>query len=68
LELLKQVKKNWSHKTCNHKYQNERHHDENRTERYLHGRRRHIRSTSMTVLLEWQTQHFIQTVSLPTNL
>jgi len=38
--LKKKVKKKQSHEKVNHYYQNEKRHDESRTENHLHSRRR----------------------------
>jgi len=45
-------------------YQNESRQGESRTENHSHSRRRRIRCTSTTLLLKWQSQHFILTTSL----
>jgi len=44
--------------------QNERHRGESRTENHSHSRRRRILCTKTTMLLKWQSQHFILTRSL----
>jgi len=44
-------------------YQNERRQGESRTENHSHSRCRRIRYTTTTVLLKWQSQHFILTTS-----
>jgi len=49
-------------------YQNERRQGESRTENHSHSRRRRIRCTTTTVLLKWQSQHFILTTSLSPHL
>jgi len=41
---------------------------ESRTEIYSHSKLRRFCSTTMMLLLVWQTQHFIRMVSLPVDL
>jgi len=40
--------------TCNHYYQNEKSHGKSWTKHHSHNKRRGVRSTATTVLLEWQ--------------
>jgi len=54
--------------TISHYYQHEMCDGECQTESHLHSIHRRVCSTTMAVPLGWQTQHFIQTVSLPVEL
>jgi len=49
-------------------YQNERRQCECRTKSHSRSRRRRIRYSITTVLLKWQSQHFILTTSLSPDL
>jgi len=63
----KKSKKKQSHEKCDQQYQMVRCHGESQTKNHSHSSRC-VCSTTMTVLVEWQTWHFIQTMSLLVDL
>ena len=78
-KLLKKPKKNRPHKKCNHhctKTKGAMMVRAKPKENHLHSRCRHVRSWysvdyrdhDTVVMLEWQAQHFIQTMSPPADL
>jgi len=67
-KLLKKVNKNQHHEKCNHCNQNKWCPIIARVSTKIIYTVRHVYMTTMTVMLMWQTQRFILTVSLPTDL